>query len=990
MFAPLHIKSEYSLGCGTTPVEALVERAKRDGCTSLALTDVESLAGQVRLHHAARAAGIQAITGVELRAGYGSGRPGNRSGRLVLLARDHTGYESLCRIIAKRRGSFDPTPDPLRCLEQNPRGVFFLSDDARVIELLLEAVAAEDVRWMWNSRTSLAPPTAQVRWVAAPEVLFLDPGDHELHGLLAAIRQGRLLGSFQNAEPPHSSLPTPEAIARVCATHPAALAESVRLAECCSLDLTRWKAPLPSFASAGEASAELELARRCRQALGSAAPERAARLERELTAISGLGYAGYFLIVAELVRHAQSRGIALAGRGSASASLVAHLLGITATDPLQHGLYFERFLHAGRRDPPDIDLDLPSDRRDELIHWTFRRFGPDHVAMVSTLQRFGRRSAYREGLKALGMSSAGAQRISAQIPDEPDSGAPLELLTESLQSKVPLLERLIGRPRHIGTHPGGIVFTGACASDQVPVELAPKGVLVTQYDRDSLERMGFVKLDLLGNRALTAIGAIERSIGSAIQAPDGDADTLELLHRADTVGCFQIETPPLRSLLRKVPVRGTEDLIATLALVRPGPASGEAKSAYVRRAHGEAAPAPPHPLLTRLLRRSYGVLLYEEDLMAATSELTGWSLSHADSLRASLIATDPGGPERNALAESFCSAASGRGLDAETARSLWSLLERFAAYSFNKAHAASYAALSWKTAFLKAHWPTEFACAVLNNYGGQYPLRSVAADFARNGVLILPPHVNYSEANHQVQSGAVRIGLHAVKYLAGRSRAAIRAARPFSDLTDFLQRVPLHRRELESLLLAGACDGLAPLVPEAYPVAHQDLLLRARNRSDPGMLRNFVVRRPSGPHAPRYRALVRARNEIRVLGMHPSAHPMQLLRDEADRIGCRGIRELPLEIGRQVRVAALVAASRKLNSAEARRMQFVTLEDEQGMIEAVLRPGVFETLDASLSDPGPLVVSGRIEADHGDLLLAVSEVSAFHERDAPYRSVAPA
>ncbi|HEV8149399.1 MAG TPA: PHP domain-containing protein, partial [Gemmatimonadales bacterium] len=517
MFVPLHTKSEYSLGLGTAPVEALLRRAADFGYPALALTDLENLSGQVRLHHAAYAAGIQPITGVELRRGYGPSSPGDKAGRLVLLARDREGYQSLCRIITRRRDDPDaPTAEPLSCLEANPRGIFFLSDDPAVpIRLLRAGVNAREIRFLVASgapiRQSASLAKLGLRVVAAVDAILLDAADHPLHLLLAAIRQHRVVSQGVDSESAEAVLPSPQELARRFGRLPGALAETLRLAEACTLDLREAPVVFPSLPLPGGESPDAVLAHNCRTRLGDADPTYRERLEHELEILRELGFAGYFLVVAEIAAYARQRGIALAGRGSAASSLVAFLLGLSTVDPLRHGLFFERFVHPARRDLPDIDLDLPSDRRDEVIDWVFRRFGAGRVAMVAAHQTFGRRAAYREGLKAFGMSLIEVKRFCEQIPEELEPGVVvMPPLPPEYRAAAPLLERLIGRPQHLSVHPGGLVLAEPAIECYAPLERAPKGVPVTQYDMTSLEKLGLIKLDLLGTRALSALEEARR------------------------------------------------------------------------------------------------------------------------------------------------------------------------------------------------------------------------------------------------------------------------------------------------------------------------------------------------------------------------------------------------------------------------------------------------------------------------------------------------
>ncbi len=997
MVVPLHVKSEFSAGYGTASVEELILRAAAAGFPALALTDVENLYGQVQLHRAARLHGIKPITGVELRSGYRAGTLGHKRGRLVLLARDRAGYESLCRIITRRRGDgLRGGDDPLRCLDADPRGVFFLSDDASVLEALLRAgVAPAAVRFLLVRPGGGAPPDG-VRAVADPDVVMASRGDRDLHVLRMAIRRRQKTSEVTEAEPAERSLPSAAELRALFQDMPDALAESVRVAEACTLDLCDSRPLLPSLALPAGESAEDGLERLCRERLGQGqregrwrGPAYDGRLRQELAVLRSVGFAAYVLIVREIAEHAREEGITVVGRGSAVGSLIAYLLGITTVDPIEHGLYFERFLHTHRTDLPDIDLDVPSHRRDALIDWVFRRFGEERVAMVSAHQAFRRRAAFREGLKALGMSPLDVNGFCRRMPAEelegdPPLALPLHLLAEPYRAAVPVIERLIGTFQHISVHPGGLVIGEPRIDCHAPIERAPKGVRVTQFDMRGVARIGLAKIDLLGNRALSAIQDTCESLGATPEMPHDDPATLATLHEARTVGCFQIETPALRALLRKLPVRGVTDLVAALAIVRPGPASGEAKAAYIRRANGEEAAAPPHPRLAERLRGTYGMMLYEEDIMSAISLMTGFSLEAADDMRAAIVRAEGDAAALNALERAFVGAAVPTGVTESEAGQVWRGLARFAAYSFSKAHASSYAQLTWQSAYLKTHHPVEFAAAVLNSYGGHYPLRTVAAEFARSGVRLLLPHVNVSELACAVQCDAVRAGLGGVKRISARSRKLLLDQRPFRDIQDLLERAPLPYRELEALILCGACDELAPLEPEAYPFAHQDLLARVRENRSGRALEGFVARRPTGERADTYRSLVRIRNELAILGMHLSDHPMRVLRDEATRAGCVTTSDLATRSGQFARVAGVVAAARRLFTRGGHIMQFVTLEDEHGLLEAVLFPADYASLEDPVRNPGPFLLGGRVEEDHGDVHLLVSEVTPFHRRPRPY------
>lgn len=1053
MLIPLHVKSHYSLGVGTASPERLVEVARDADLPALGLTDLENLYGQMRFHRLCAEAGVRPVTGVELRPGFeGRDEPGRREGRLVLLASDEAGYRNLCRIVSRRRvrsGTTSPRAtgeDPVESVRGRADGLFVLSDHAPTVRRVVEeGVAAADSTRMLLTRPG---PSEEIERTAErlglPLVADVDAvtaaaGDRPLHLLLTAIARGTDVGSVRRqelGEPGPRALGDPADATARFADRPAAVREARRLAEACTLDLTRrQRRPMPVRTSEGRDAGE-ELAARCRGALedgrrdGRFRGERyAARLERELDVIRGLGFARYFLAVADLVAAARERGIPTAGRGSAAASLVCRVLGATPVDPVERGLYFERFLHGRRPDPPDVDLDVDARRRDELIEWVRRRYGREHVARVSSHQYFRRRSAVREGLKALGMSAGAVDRVLRRAgpgvpgePGRPDLSDPADedlsdpadelaaLLPSRLREALPLVRRLEGKPSHVAVHPAGLVVAREELASVVPLERAPKGVVVTQYDQRSVEAAGLLKIDLLGSRALAEIDETIELLRGADRTPDDlgdrlaaggasaipvdDPRTLSALDRAATLGCFQVESPAVRSVLRSVPVRGMEDLVAALAVVRPGAAAGRAKRAYVRRARGLEPDDPVHPAFGDRLDATHGLPLYEEDVLHLLHALGGVSLAEADELRAGIVAAGDDGEALSALRERFLDAARAAGREPGPARSAWRTAERLAAYSFSRAHAASHALLAYRTVFLRTHWPVEFGCAVLNNHGGMYPRRSVAAEVARWGVELRGPSVDRSGLPAGVERGdggpAIRLGLGALRRVRKGTARALLRERPFRGLGDLLDRVRPSRAETRALVLSGACDGLPPLSRDGYPFVHEAVVEGLEGESPPRALDAALERSETlrgaegaGEAGRRWRKLVRIRNELEHLEMHPSGHPMAVLRQDAREEGCVPVAELEgSPPGEPVRVAAVLAASRRLRTSGGDPMQFITLEDETGTQEAVLFPDAYRRLGQRVTTAGPYLVQGRMTSGEGRPELLVSEIRPFHERHA--------
>jgi DNA polymerase III alpha subunit len=599
---------------------------------------------------------------------------------------------------------------------------------------------------------------------------------------------------------------------------------------------------------------------------------------------------------------------------------------------------------------------------------------------------FGPRGALRHGLRALGLAPREIDRFCRALPpgDLPaPADLPWRLLERPMHASIDLFSRLSRRFQHVAVH-GSAVAIGERRL-ALPLEVAAGGAAVTQFDGLGLELLGARVVDLLGSRTLSALELARREL-PGVAPPDprdgSDPGTLALLQSARTIGCAELETPAVRSVLRRMPVRGLRDLTAALALVRPGAAAGAAKAAFLRRARGVERPRPIHPELATVLRATHGLLVFEEDLLAAAMHATGWTAARAEELRDRIV-RHAGDEERlRELVEAFVEAAAARGLPRVEGQEVWRALERLSAYTFSKAHAASHAVLAWQAAWWKSHHPAAFACGVLQEYGGAYPLRTVAADFARAGVRLLVPDVQRSGARARLEDQAVRLGLAELKHLRRRTRERLIACRPFRDFDDLVARAAPARRELEALVLAGACDALAPLAGADYPLAHERLLAGRDATPDGGA-------RLGGPGADTYRALVRVYNELRFLSLHVSDHPMRILRDEARRAGCATSAELELGAPGEVRFAGLVAATHRAMDPRGRPMLLATLEDETGTLECTLAPREYSILGSALSKAGPFLCSGRAQSSDGEVRLALRSVEPFHLRPRPYALLRP-
>ena len=1045
MYVPLHVYSDFSLGYGSASADELAERGRELGLVALALTDIECLAGQMRFHYECKSRGLKAITGVELRKDFSTleGLSVGKSDRLILLARNRRGYEELCKLVSLRRST--ARPDSVLPMERaaalarsSSSDLFFLTDDQASAEHLLNnGLDVSALRLLLvrpghrssvseNALISFATSN-DIRIVADPMVVMLRPEDRPLHILQMAIKLKKTVGEVNRiGESAERHMMEAERFVEVFRDLPHAVAETLSIAEQCSLDLTGQKLVFPQIglSTISQASPLNQLRAACSEVIAKFPEEYKQRLEGEMQVIAENGFASYFLVVAEITREARRRGIAVAARGSAVSSLVAYALGITSVDPVKNGLIFERFLHQHRQEPPDIDLDFESDRRGEIQAWVGDRFGRDRVAAISAYITFQKKSAFREGLKAFGMSAKEVNQFCEMVPAEVLSraeedvlrekqmsdpfAAPIDLLSERYQSYVPWLMRLQGRVHHLSVHPGGTVIADREITYYTAIERAPKGVKVTQYDMRSIELAGLVKIDLLGNRCLSELQEACRLIrnggsGDAIAQtfsllaiPEDDERTWSAINSARTLGCFQIETPTMRSILTRMPVSKMADLVAALAIARPGPASGSAKSSFLQRVKGQKVAIPAHPALKEVLSETYGMVVYDEQIISIIATLTGMPLSEADHMREEVIKAQGEKVSLQRLKQSFMDSALQNGMEISALESVWNIVTRFASYSFNKAHACSYGILAYQAAFLKTHFVHEFACAVLNNHEGGYSLRTLLAEFQRCGVDFLAVDINKSADRCTIEDGKVRIGLNHVKFLSEPSKLVIVNERErsglFESLADLLKRVPLNNRELSALVLAGACDALWPLRNKLYPFEHENVLKMLASRSEGASLNAYIplgsvtVNPEDRERFDVYRRLVRVNNELKFLGLHISDHPITLLRAEANRYGCIPIANIPDHIGEAVTLVAFTSTTQRVVTASGNVMQYVTFEDEGGMVESVISPGVYARLADPIDNPGPFLVDGKVEDDAGEVRLHVTELRAFHVREKAYGS----
>jgi DNA-directed DNA polymerase III PolC len=938
--AALTCRSFYSLLRGAVSVLRWVEKAVECGYGAVTLADVNCMAGVVDLCQAAEKAGLRPIVGVEILT---------ESQRAILLAENERGYANLCRITTAR--NLAARFDLLEQLKVDSRGVICICPEPRRIEEMRELFPRECLfagcHDMKEAEAAVARGVEPIAWTGAN---WLENEDIEIAKFLARIRQLSVVGSGPGDGAGFETLVPVSEMERRFQDCPRALANTDQLVERCNWGLLNGRLILPKIELAQGASSDRELARLCHLGLAKkyspASRDVIKRLEYELATVRKNGFSDYFLVVHAIVNFAKRNHIPVEVRGSAAGSLAAHVLGFTRVCPIENRLYFERFMNPGRTDCPDIDIDFCWRRRDEIIRFCYEHWGFERVAMVCNINRYRLRSAIRDVGRALGLEPVQINQLAREGKIKRTSPV------------YRLAEKLVDIPRHLGVHCGGIVVTPGPVCEIAPLERANKGVIITQYDKDAAEAVGLVKIDLLGNRSLSTVDEAIQIVNAGgksngnLTFDSGDKKTAEMLSAGDSLGVFQSESPGMRQLLRGLKVESKKDLAIALSLIRPGPASGGMKNEFIERhVHGKPFQYL-HPKIEKLLGDTYGVMLYQEDVMRIAVEVAGYTVAEADRFRSEVSKKVSAARMQTQYVDFVQRRAQQAGIERRTAEAIWDEVLRFAAYSYCKAHATVYANIAWQTAYLKAHYPQEFYCSLLNNHQGMYPLRVYVWDAKRHGVKVLPPHVNRSEIEWSLRDGAIQAGLNIVKGLRGGTARAIveqRQLAEFRDIDDLRRRVRFRRPELQNLIHAGACDGLGPTRPA--------MLSRARfalpPREQPMLF--DIYRDRSVKSLPDYDRIAGLKAELDVTGIPFSMHPAVLLPKRyvpADRL--QGF------LGKRVTVAGFVATARRARTSDNRVMGFVTIEDATGLAEVSFFPDKIALYKTMCSYGGPVWVTGQV------------------------------
>lgn len=1047
-FVHLHSHTEYSLFDGISRIGELVSHVKEMGQTALAITDHGVMYGAVYLYKECIKQGIKPIIGCEIYVTRGgrfdkSGNGKEKLAHLILLAENNEGYQNLIKICSKAwtEGYYHRPRADHELLEKYHEGLIVTSacvggevpqailngdmDEARkVIEFYINTFGKDN--YFLEIQNHGLPEEAAVRpvlaslakeyglgLVATNDFHYTKKEDARSQEIKLCISTGKTLDDpyhfhFANDE---FYCKSGDEMRAILGNFPGAIENTRVIADRCNVELTFGEHKLPSFDVPEGETAASYLRKLCEKAL----PERYAvvtdkersRMDYELGVIDKMGFSDYFLIVMDFIHYAKSHGIPIGpGRGSAAGSIVSYLLHITEVDPLRFDLLFERFLNPARVSMPDIDTDLCYRRRGEVIEYLARKYGSDQVAQIITFGTLAARAVIRDVGRVTNMPLREVDRIAKMVPVGP--GVTLKKTMEGsrefrdLYDSDTTVRRLIdhcldleGISRNSGTHAAGVVICSKPVEEYVPIQLTQDGFIQTQYEKDQVEQLGLLKMDLLGLRNLTVIhDALEmirenRGIDLDInKIPSEDEETCKMLCDGDTIGVFQSESSGFTSLLMQLHPERFEDLIPMVALYRPGPLGSGMAEDFIKRKHGKIPVEYPHPSLEPILKETYGVILYQEQVMQIASVMGGFSLGQADMLRRAMGHKEPEILQQNR--ETFVDGAVANGVDDRTANYVFDLMVHFAGYGFNKSHSVCYGWIAWQTAYLKAHYRPEFMAAMMTCYNGDRDKVSRhISDTRRAGVVIAAPDVNLSEAYFSVKGDKILFGLDGIQNVGeGAVRSIIEARKqggPFKSLSDFVERADnrgLNSRACESLIRCGALDSLGAnrsqllaALPEALGDAQS-----IRNERASGQLNLFGGEETPEtivyPDLPDMDPKEKIEWERELLGFYVSGHPLDSYKEQLK--ACTPLYHLTAEgnqyDGRMVTIGGTISRIKGTMTKKGQPMGYVTIEDYDGEVETVVFPSVWETVRPILAEDAAVAIRGRVQANERDVRVLAEEI----------------
>ena len=1062
MFTHLHIHSHYSLLDGLPKIDELINAAKNQGMKALALTDHGVMYGAIEFYKKAKAAGIKPIIGVEAymaRHGRHNKRPkiDEKPYHLTLLAKNDKGYKNLIKLttIAHLEGFYYKPRIDNEVLKKYSAGLIVLSgccrgqipqlivnnqlDKAKEIILKYKDIFGPKNFYLEIQEHPGVPEQKiinktlfklskkyNVPLVATADVHYIEPEDAGTQDILLCIQTKK---KKQDKDrlcmlDDDYSFRSPEKMAQDFKKHPEALENTQKIAQACNLEIELGRSKLPYFPLPKNKTADEYLQKLCEEKISNRYPKQTKeildRLKLELSVIKKTGFASYFLIVQDFVNWAKKNGIVTGpGRGSAPGSIVSYILNITNIDPLKYDLLFERFMTGGRIAPPDIDLDFTDTRRDEVIRYVENKYNRDHVAQIITFGTMAARAAIRDVGRVLDYPYTFCDKLAKMIPFNTTLNKALKISPElnlfyqenkDAYKIINTAKKLEGVIRHASKHACGVVITPESLDQYVPVQYDTSGqekAIITQYEMYSVEDLGLLKMDFLGLKNLTviekALKIIKRTQGKDIDInsiPLDNKKTFKLLQKAETKGVFQMESDGVRRYLKQLKPTELEDIIVMVSLYRPGPM--ELIPDYIAGKHGKRKPTYLHPKLKPILEKTYGVAVFQEQVLQIARDLAGFTLPEADVLRKAV-----GKKIKKLLQEQkqkFISGCIKNSIPEQTAKKIFGFIEPFAGYAFNRSHGACYAIIAYQTAYLKANYPVEFMAALLTSDQNDIDRIAIEVEEARKtGIDVLPPDINESFENFTVVKGKIRFGLLAVKNVGKGIVKSIIDERQengsYQNLEDFLSRVhskDLNKKSLESLIKCGVMDqfGERNQMLENVPTL-LEFSRKGQKEKQNGQTTLFSFIPSDSKISLKLKKCTPAEHqqkllwEKELLGLFISDHPLKeyekILNKYAQPISqvknsyfnqyTSGLnQQTKFTESKRVKVVGLITKIKKITTSNKQAMLFVKIEDTSGEIEAVIFPKIFESTKDFWQENKIVSVSGRLSDKGGELKILAQSV----------------
>lgn len=1035
-FAHLHVHTEFSLLDGASRIKNLVTAVKELGMDSVAITDHGVMYGTIDFYKECLKQGVKPIIGCEVYLAPGSRKErqeinGVKYYHLILLAENQTGYRNLVQLVslANIEGMYYKPRVDKELLKKYHEGIICLSacvageipraliqgNKAKAESLVQEYlnIFGKDNFFLEIQNHGLAEERISnaglvelaqkynIGLVATNDCHYVSRADSEFHDILLCIQMGKTIDdpARMRFNSDDYYVKSPAEMAELFKDYPEAIANTEKIAARCQVDFEFGHIQLPYYPIPSQyADDEAYLRALCEQALPNRYPKSSEavikRLDYELSIIHRMGYDSYFLIVWDFINYSRQHGIGVGpGRGSAAGSIVAYLLGITNLDPLKYELLFERFLNPDRVTMPDIDIDFDYIQRSKVIDYVKERYGYDHVAQIVTFGTMAAKGAVRDVGRVLNMPYSQVADIAKLIPNELKitldkalkESADLRKLYDSdadVKKLIDLARKIEGLPRHSSTHAAGVVIARNPLTDYLPVAVS-EGTLVTEFDKDHVEELGLLKMDFLGLRTLTVINDTIANIKKNRQEvidinaiPLADELTADMLCAGKTGAVFQMESSGMTNLVKDLAPRNFADLIPTVALYRPGPLGSGMVEDFIGGRHGTKEVTYMHPLLEPILKETFGVVLYQEQVMQIVQVLAGFSLGQADLLRRAM------GKKKHeillAQKENFLKGCAQNQIDADLVTTIFDLLTHFADYGFNKSHSAAYALVAWQTAYLKAHYPAEFMAAMLTSIMDTQKVPRYIELARRMELEILPPDINASMANFSVDHEAIRFGLAAVRNVGDAAIASIVEARQadgrFKSLLDFCKRIDtstINKRMLESLIKCGAFDSLGAKRSQLLAIMDAAMSEAQREKRDAmnGQLglfgedigETYALKLPDIPEASMPERLNWEKENT---GFYITGHPLDEFRASLKNLPTiEFLQHGGVKDKQVVRIGGMVTEAKRITTRKGDTMCFLTIEDYTERLEVTVFPRVFYVNTAVLVPDMPLIIQGRVDVD---------------------------